>query len=154
MSSRGAVEQHPGRFATPGSGEGDDPVPRTSLRPHPTSAAAARRFVADVLLNRGFADGCVEQAMLVTSEVVTSAVVRTGSGVELVVVADHPMVRVEVRDFHTSSSHHQDSDDATGLGSTLVDTLAEGVGRTAGGRPRSVHLVRDAVMRPPRLSTN
>ena len=83
------MEKRAGRFEHPRAGEGHGSVPRTSLRPHPTSAAAARRFVADVLLNRGFSKGCIEQAMLLTTEVVTSVVVRNGgSGVELAVLAD------------------------------------------------------------------
>jgi hypothetical protein len=113
-------------------------VPRTSLRPHPTSAAAARRFVADVLLNRGFGEGCIEQAVLATSEVVTGAV-HTGTEVDVVVVADHPMVRVEVYGDEAVShrSHHHDV--AAALRCALIDALAEawGVDQVGSRRKRT-----------------
>lgn len=99
-------------------------MPRTSLRPHPSSAGAARRFVADVLLNRGFADDCIERTTLLTSEVVTSAVVRMG-GIELVVMADYPMARVEVHDDDTSFSRDPEPDEATNLRLKLIDAFSE-----------------------------
>lgn len=69
---------------------------RTSLRPHPSSVGAARRFVADVLLNRDFPEASIERAVLLVSEVMTSALEGARSPLELVVLADHPMVRVEI----------------------------------------------------------
>ena len=83
-------------------------VPRTRLRPHPSSAGAARRFVADVLVSRDFSRESVERAMLLTSEIITYAIARTGTDVELEVVADHAMVRVEVHNLATSSGRHHD----------------------------------------------
>lgn len=73
-------------------------IARTKLRPDGSSAAAARRFVADVLVNRGYPDAAVEQAMLVTSEVVTDAVVHGAGEIDVAVVANRGMARVEVRD--------------------------------------------------------
>jgi hypothetical protein len=81
-------------------------VPRTTLRPHPSSVGAARRFVADVLASRDFAEESIERAMLLTSEIITDAMARAGTEVELEVVADHPMVRVEVHNLATFSDHH------------------------------------------------
>ncbi len=69
---------------------------RTSFRPHPSSVGAARRFVADVLLNRDFPEACIERAVLLVSEVMTNALEGASSHVELVVLAEHPMVRVEI----------------------------------------------------------
>ncbi len=103
-------------------------MPQTTLRPHPSSAGAARRFVADVLLNRGFADDCIERATLLTSEVVTSAVVRLGTGVELVVLADHPMVRVEVHEDEISPSQDSEPGEATNLRLRLIDAFSEAWG--------------------------
>lgn len=71
---------------------------RTRLTCDPSSAASARRFVADVLSSRGFANSCVEDAVLLASEVVTTAIIHASSELDLVVVADHPMARVEVYD--------------------------------------------------------
>ncbi len=71
-------------------------MPTTRLRPHPTSAGAARRFVADVLLNRGFTDPCIQRAMEATDELVADAILRTDSDIELAVSVAHPRVRVEV----------------------------------------------------------
>jgi hypothetical protein len=98
-------------------------VPWTRLLPHPISAGAARRYVADVLLNRGFTKDCIERATLATSEVVTEALQRSNQEpVELVVAADYPMVRVEVRD---ASSPDSPLGPTRSHGLLLVETLAE-----------------------------
>ena len=80
-------------------------IARTSLGWNEASPGSARRFVADVLWTRGFAKACIEQAVLLTSEAVTNAVVHAGSGVDLAVLADHPMARVEVYDSKSSLAH-------------------------------------------------
>lgn len=69
---------------------------KTTLRPDRASAAAARRFVADVLVNRGYPDAAVEHAMLVTSEVVTDAVIHARTTIDVAVVASPSMARVEI----------------------------------------------------------
>lgn len=71
---------------------------RTTLRPNDASAAAARRFVADVLLNCGFPDAAVEHAMLITSELVTHVALHACTKIELAVLADPSMARVEIQD--------------------------------------------------------
>lgn len=73
-------------------------VPRTTLPPAPASAGAGRRFVADVLWQRGFSTDVIDDAMLLTSEVVTNAVVHAGTDVDLVVLVDAAMARIEVHD--------------------------------------------------------
>lgn len=65
--------------------------------------------------------------MLLTSEVVTSAVQRTNTGAEVVVVADHPMVRVEVHG-ERASARRAHLDEASTLRRTLVDALSEAWG--------------------------
>ncbi|HET7487884.1 MAG TPA: hypothetical protein VFJ85_08140 [Acidimicrobiales bacterium] len=77
-------------------------IARTRLRRDGSSAAAARRFVADVLINRGYPHASVDQAVLATSEVVTDAVVHGDSDIDLSVVADGGMARVEIQDGRTS----------------------------------------------------
>jgi hypothetical protein len=102
-------------------------VPRTKLPPLPTSPGAARRFVADVLLDVGFGNSCVEQAVLVASEVVTEAMERAGADIEFVVIADPPMVRLEVHeDGWARLPRHTDPDGSYRL--RLIDALCEGWG--------------------------
>src|SRR4051812_10292846 len=72
---------------------------RTMLTPHPTSVGAARRFVRDVLMSRQVSDGVVETVELLTSEVVTNAIVHGRSGPQLAVEIDGNVVRVAVRDL-------------------------------------------------------
>ena len=69
---------------------------RTTMRADARSAAAARRFVADVLLQRGFPDGCIADAILLTSEAVTYAIDLGGSAIGVQVAAEPCMSRVEV----------------------------------------------------------
>lgn len=70
----------------------------------PATAAAARRFVADVLLDSGLADDVVEDAVLLTSEAVTDSLAHWGGALDFVVIAEHSMARVEV--------HHVSEDGA------------------------------------------
>lgn len=75
-------------------------MPRTTFPAVPTTAAAARRFVADVLLDSGLSDQVVEDAVLLTSEAVTDNLAHSGAALDLVVMADESMARVEVHDLH------------------------------------------------------
>ena len=106
---------------------------RTSLGWNETSPGSARRFVADVLWARGFAKACIEQAVLLTSEAVTNAVIHARSGVDLAVLADHPMARVEVYDYkssltHPVVNHWPNSLASSGRGLQLIAALAEAWG--------------------------
>jgi hypothetical protein len=69
---------------------------RTSLVPSPISVGSARRFVRDVLMSRQAYDGVVDVVELLTSEVVTAAVVHAGTPEELVITLGAWRVRVEV----------------------------------------------------------
>lgn len=106
---------------------------RTSLGWDNASPALARRFVAEVLRARGFGKVCVEQAVLLTSEAVTNAVVHAGSGVDLAVIAHHPMARVEVYDSESSVAHSvvpqwPELLASSGRGLQLIAALAEAWG--------------------------
>lgn len=111
---------------------------RTTLRADPGSAAAARRFVADVLWQRGFSRSGIEAAVLITSEVVTNAVVHAGTEVDVVVVADGGQARVEVHDGRPDPPVPQplEPEIPTGFGMHVIDAVAEcwGVREHDGGK--------------------
>lgn len=111
---------------------------RTRLRADLGTAAAARRFVADVLWQRGFSRSGIEDAVLITSEVVTNAVIHAGTDVDVVVVADAGQARVEVHDGLPEPPVRQplQPDHPNGFGLHVVDAVAEcwGVREFEGGK--------------------
>ncbi len=111
---------------------------KTTLRCEGASAAAARRFVADALLNRGFPVAGVEQAVLLTSEAVTCAIFHADAEVQLAVLADPSMARVEVFDGHAwlPTSPSDTPNLRTSFGLRIIETLAEawGVEQLADGK--------------------
>jgi anti-sigma regulatory factor (Ser/Thr protein kinase) len=113
---------------------------RTILTPHPTSVGAARRFVRDVLKTRRVDDGVVSTVELLTSEVVTNAIVHARSGPHLVVEFDDHVVRVAVRDTSPDIPVRKLGrlDDLSGRGVIIVEELASawGVERERGGAKR------------------
>ena len=86
----------------------DDLVASAAYQPEPTAAAAARRFVRDTLqtwvATGVVADGhgLVDDAVLLTSELVTNAVVHAGTRVDLTCRLAGGAVEVVVRDGHPS----------------------------------------------------
>jgi len=86
----------------------DDLVASAAYQPEPTAAAAARRFVRDTLqtwvATGAVADGhgLVDDAVLLTSELVTNAVVHAGTRVDLTCRLADGAVEVVVRDGHPS----------------------------------------------------
>lgn len=54
--------------------------------------------MADVLWQRGFSTEVIDQAVLLTSEAVTNAVVHAGTDIDVVVQADSAFARIEVHD--------------------------------------------------------
>jgi anti-sigma regulatory factor (Ser/Thr protein kinase) len=98
---------------------------RTRLSSHPTSAAAARRFVRDVL-HRWRLGGREEPVLLCTDELVTNAIVHVCSDIELVVRRLDQAVRVEVHDGSTRPPLRRiaDIEDDSGRGLQLVDALS------------------------------
>jgi anti-sigma regulatory factor (Ser/Thr protein kinase) len=84
----------------------DDLVASAAYQPEPTAAAAARRFVRDTLqawVVTGVAadgHGLVDDAVLLTSELVTNAVVHAGTQVQVTCRLAGGAVEVVVRDGH------------------------------------------------------
>ena len=113
---------------------------RTVLTPHPTSVGAARRFVRDVLKTRRVADGVVSTVELLTSEVVTNAILHARSGPQLAVEVNDDHVRVAVRDVSSDLPVRRLGrlDDVSGRGVVIVEELASawGVERERNGAKR------------------
>ena len=113
---------------------------RTVLTPHPTSVGAARRFVRDVLKTRRVDDGVVSTVELLTSEVVTNAILHARSGPQLAVEVREDSVRVAVRDLSPDLPVRRLSrlDDVSGRGVVIVEELASawGVERDRNGTKR------------------
>jgi anti-sigma regulatory factor (Ser/Thr protein kinase) len=86
----------------------EDLVASAAYQPEPTAAAAARRFVRDTLqtwVATGAATdghGLVDDAVLLTSELVTNAVIHAGTQVHLTCRLADGAVEVVVRDGHPS----------------------------------------------------
>ena len=113
---------------------------RTILTPHPTSVGAARRFVRDVLKTRQVDDSVVTVVELLTSEVVTNAIIHARSGPQLAVELHENRVRVAVRDLSPEIPVRRRGhvEDTTGRGVIIVEELATawGVDRERNGTKR------------------
>jgi anti-sigma regulatory factor (Ser/Thr protein kinase) len=113
---------------------------RTMLTPHPTSVGAARRFVRDVLMSRQVADPVVDTVELLTSEVVTNAIIHGRSGPLLAVHITEGTIRVAVGDVSPELPVRRLGrvDDVSGRGVVIVDELATawGVERERNGTKR------------------
>jgi anti-sigma regulatory factor (Ser/Thr protein kinase) len=113
---------------------------RTILTPHPTSVGAARRFVRDVLKTRRVDDGVVSTVELLTSEVVTNAIIHARSGPQLAVEVAEDRVRVAVRDNSADVPVRKLGrlDDLSGRGVIIVEELASawGIERERNGAKR------------------
>ncbi|HUR23116.1 MAG TPA: ATP-binding protein [Acidimicrobiales bacterium] len=99
---------------------------RTVLTPHPTSVGAARRFVRDVLTSRRVPEVVVDTVELLTSEVVTNAIIHGKSGPELAVTVDGNVVRVAVQDLSPAVPVRNLAhlDDVSGRGVVIVEEMA------------------------------
>jgi GAF domain-containing protein/anti-sigma regulatory factor (Ser/Thr protein kinase) len=77
-------------------------VAAAAFEPEPTAAAAARRFVRETLTSWQLSgrDDLVADAVLLTSELVTNAVVHAGTAVRLTCRFDGAAVEVSVLDGH------------------------------------------------------
>jgi anti-sigma regulatory factor (Ser/Thr protein kinase) len=113
---------------------------RTMLTQHPTSVGAARRFVRDVLMSRQVSDHVVDTVELLTSEVVTNAIVHGKSGPQLAVTVDGNVVRVAVQDRSPAVPVRRLAhlDDVSGRGVVIVEEMASawGVERQRNGAKR------------------
>jgi anti-sigma regulatory factor (Ser/Thr protein kinase) len=108
----------------------------TSLSGHPRSAGDARRFVAGSL-EPWLLGPLVDTVTLLTSELVTNALVHAGSDVDVVVRLTSVLARVEVTDRSEVASAPRSSslEDDAGRGLALVQALARrwGTSRQPGG---------------------
>lgn len=108
----------------------------TSLSSDPRSAGDARRFVA-ATLEPWELGPLVDTVTLLTSELVTNAVVHAGSDVDVVVRLTGAIARVEVTDRSdlAPAPRHSSVDSDTGRGLALVQALARrwGTSRQPGG---------------------
>ena len=113
---------------------------RTMLTPHPTSVGAARRFVRDVLMSRQVPDPVVDTVELLTSEVVTNAIIHGRSGPLLAVDVTECAIRVAVGDMSPQLPVRGLGrvDDVSGRGVMIVEELATawGVERERNGSKR------------------
>lgn len=100
---------------------------RLALPRHPAAAAQARRFVGALLRKEGLPEEAMENAALVSSELVTNAY-RHGEGeIELRVARLEDRLRIEVIDAGRDQApavREQVPDEAGGWGLRIVDQLA------------------------------
>ena len=92
----------------------------------------ARRFVRDVLEDNAVADEVVETVELLTSEVITNALVHADSAPELAVRVRREVVRVEVVDVSPVVPIRRsiETDALSGRGIAIVESLASQWGVT------------------------
>jgi len=107
------------------------------LAPVPASVGDARRFVGWTL--DGFGAGDVaEFALLLTSELVTNAVVHAGGEIRVCVIGDDRRIRVAVEDTSDTPPRRREAGEGavSGRGLCLVAELAEhwGVDIRDGGK--------------------
>jgi anti-sigma regulatory factor (Ser/Thr protein kinase) len=109
------------------------------LSPHPTSARAAREFVADTLLRWGRPER-TEAAVLLTSELVTNAILHARTQVAVTVHQLGSSLRVYVLDESTEQPRSRgDSDElAGGRGLKLVEAVATSWGVSPEGHGKAV----------------
>jgi anti-sigma regulatory factor (Ser/Thr protein kinase) len=110
-----------------------------ALEPTPRAPGEARRWVRDRLAALGRTE-LTEQAELLTSEVVTNAVLHAGTPIRLLLRPDAGGVRVDVQDGSTAQPvrRHHSSLSAVGRGLALLDELAGSWGWSPDGQGKSV----------------
>lgn len=113
---------------------------RTHFSSHPTSAAAARRFVRDVLSSWRVEVDDTDAVLVCTDELVTNAILHVASDIDVVVRCDDGVVRVEVHDGSTRPPLRQvppvDADRGRGL--LLVEAMSERWGVASTDRGKAV----------------
>ena len=103
----------------------------TRLPPRPASVARARARVRGLLRDAGRED-LLETALLLTSEVVTNALLHAGTEIDVVASLDDGGLRVEVRDGspHLPSRLRYAATAGTGRGLLMVEELGDDWGVT------------------------
>ena len=104
------------------------------------SAAAARRMVSETLTGWGGEDDLVDTAVLLTSEVITNAVLHGGSHVELSVARRAGCIRITVTDSDTGLIRRRRAQltDQSGRGTELIESLSDGWGIRRQGQAKQV----------------
>ena len=99
------------------------------LRPHPSSVGLARRLVGQFLKDAG-SEALLEPAQLLTSELVTNALMHGTGAIDLTLLTldDHLRVEVADRGRHRPQPHPHDLMADTGRGLKMVDQLSESWG--------------------------
>jgi anti-sigma regulatory factor (Ser/Thr protein kinase) len=102
------------------------------LAPDPRSARSARNFLRATLTDWGLS-GLVDVAALLTSELVTNAILHARTPVRLTLRGGTTALRVEVCDQSSviPSPRHYSASSGTGRGLVLVDQLAQRWGTEA-----------------------
>jgi anti-sigma regulatory factor (Ser/Thr protein kinase) len=109
------------------------------LSPHPTSARAAREFVAETLLRWGHPER-TEAAVLLTSELVTNAILHARTQVAVTIHQLDSSLRVSVLDESVEQPSRRDDTDhlAGGRGLKLVEAVATSWGVTPEDQGKAV----------------
>jgi anti-sigma regulatory factor (Ser/Thr protein kinase) len=109
----------------------DETTTRLEVPARPTSPGEARRFVGEVLRDHGLDTGeVVDAAALLTSELVTNAVLHAAGTINVDVDLDLTAVRVEVADSSEEPPAPRDAapEDTSGRGLHLVEAMARAWG--------------------------
>ena len=95
-----------------------------------TAPGQARRGVADWLASAGCSNDVVQAMSVVTSELVTNAIVHANSAPEVTAILSDGLLRLEVRDGDTAPPVVRADDDLRvgGFGLRVVDALTDGWG--------------------------
>lgn len=128
-----------GQRTSDGDVRRDGVLAERTLAPDVRSAREARLLVDDALRRIGEDDHC-DVAVLLTSELVSNAVLHARSDVTLRVVRDRAGVVVEVIDRSTASPMPRafSTEAATGRGLVLVDAMADEWGSAVDGSSKTV----------------
>lgn len=110
----------------------------TVLPAVPPSVGAARRFVTAAMRRHNALPETIDVACLLTSELVTNALVHAQSRVKLTVLVGAAHFRVEVGDTSGRAAHRREiePDAVNGRGLQIVDAMSSrwGTGSTADGK--------------------
>lgn len=109
------------------------------LEPERSNVALARRFVMDAIHRLG-RDKYADVAELLTSELVTNAVLHAGTTVQVTVSDEADGLRVEVTDHSAAAPQRRrySAEAATGRGLGLVESLASAWGTRSGSPGKTV----------------
>lgn len=113
---------------------------RLRLSPHPSAPGQARRSLVKWLASSGCPDDVLEAMAVVTSELVTNAIVHAHSAPEVTAMLLGERLRLEVHDNHPAPPVIRFDDDQPvgGFGLRVVDALTHGWGWEPTGNGKRV----------------